>query len=204
MPIDPQIETLGIQLADTAARNTATSIIGRIAALRKAKRDNETINELEEMIHELLSDKNELTLIAQAYEQELVAQRISEEDVEYVSQKFMSALQNFVDLVAQNQGQDVRKARQMLQLVQPLLSVEIVTVMQLVGFNFRKAIGEPLTELISRIILSKTQTNPVQLLEVQRVSAMRDNTFLEIARDPEAYERLVKMQTLRAQSESDA
>jgi hypothetical protein len=36
----------------------------------------------------------------------------------------------------------------------------MVAVLQLVGFNFRKAIGEPLTESIARQILSKTKTDP--------------------------------------------
>jgi hypothetical protein len=36
----------------------------------------------------------------------------------------------------------------------------MVTVLQLVGFNFRKAIGEPLTELIARLILAKAQEDP--------------------------------------------
>lgn len=202
--MDPHVEALALQLADTSTRNTAASIIGRIAVLRKTKKDAETINELEEMVHNLLSDKSDLTLIAQAYEQELVAQKISEEDIEYISTQFVPVLRSFVESAADSEGQDVGEARRMLELVQPLLSVEMVTVMQLIGFNFRKAIGEPLTELVSRIILSKAQIDSGQLLEVQRVGAIRDNTFLEIARDSEAYERLIKMQAQRGESEPDA
>jgi hypothetical protein len=108
--MDPQVQTLALQLADTAARNTAASVFDRIAILRKTKKNEETINELEQIVNDLLSDKNELTLIAQAYEQELV--------------------------------------------------------------------------------------------EVQRLSALRDVTFLEVAQDPDSYERLVNMQAQRAASES--
>lgn len=202
--MDPNVETLAFQLANTAARNTAGSIIGRIAVIKKTRKEHETIAELEEIVNDLLSDKNELLLIAQAYEQELVAQKISEGDIEYISTKFVPLLRKFVESAAASEGQDVAEAQRIIDLVQPLLSVEMVTVLQLIGFNFRKAIGEPLTELVSRLILSKTQIDSGQLLEVQRLSALRDSTFLDIARDSEAYDRLVKMQEQRAAPDSDA
>jgi hypothetical protein len=58
--------------------------------------------------------------------------------------------------------------------------------LQLLGFNFRKAIGEPLTELVSKLILSKAQPDPVLGLEIQRA-------YLDVARDPDAHARLVGM-----------
>lgn len=74
----------------------------------------------------------------------------------------------------------------MIDLIQPLLSVETVTVLQLLGFNFRKAIGEPLTEFVAKLILSKAQVDPLLPLEIQRLS-------LAIAQDAEAYTRLASM-----------
>jgi hypothetical protein len=201
--MDPHMETLALQLADSATRNTVASIISRIAVLKKTRKDQETINELEEIVNDLLSDKNELMLIAQGYDQELVAQKISETEIKYISTKFVPVLRKFVESAAVGGSEDIAEARRVIDLVQPLLSVEMVTVLQLIGFNFRKAIGEPLTELVGRLILSKTQVDSGQFLEVQRVSALRDNTFLEIAKDPDAYERLIKMQVQRAASESD-
>jgi hypothetical protein len=202
--MDPQLETLTVQLANTAARNTAASIIDRIIVAKRTKKANETIAELEEIVNDLLSDKNDLYLIAQAYEQELIAQRISASDIEYTSNRLVPLLRKFMESAATSESQDSSEAQRIIDLIQPLLSVEMVTVLQLVGFNFRKAIGGPLTELISRLILSRAQMDPSQLLEIQRLGAARDSTFLEIARDPEAYDRLVKMQGQRAASDSDA
>ena len=76
---------LGVQLADTAIRNTAGSIADRITAAKGRRRDQETIAELEDIVYGLLSDKSELVQIAQAYEQEFVAQRISADDISYIS-----------------------------------------------------------------------------------------------------------------------
>jgi len=83
--MDPQLETLTRQLANTAARNTAVSIIDRITVAKRTKKENETIAELEEIVNDLLSDKNNLFLIAQAYEQRLMAHRTSASDIEYIS-----------------------------------------------------------------------------------------------------------------------
>jgi hypothetical protein len=204
LTLDPQVEALTLQLANTAARNTAASIVDRITVSKRTKKEQETITELEEIVNGLLSDKSELVLIAQAYEQELIAQRISESDIKYISTKFVPLLRKLAESAAASEGQDVTEAQQIIDLIQPLLSVEMVTVLQLLGFNFRKAVGEPLTELVSRLILSKAQMDASQLLEIQRLSTLRDSTFLEIARDPEAYDRLVSMQGQRAAADSDA
>lgn len=94
-------------------------------------------------------------------------------------------LQRLIESSAASSGQGAA-TQEVIDLIQPLLSVETVTVLQLLGFNFRKAIGEPLTELVSRLILSRVQANPALSLEIQRLT-------LAIAQDPEAYKRLTSM-----------
>jgi hypothetical protein len=190
--MDPQLQILATQLADTAVRNTAGSIADRVATMKAQKKDKETIAELEEIVNGLLSDKSELVRIAQAYEQELVAQRISETDIQYISNNFVPQLRRLAESAAANDGQDAAPAREMIDLIQPLLSVETVTVLQLIGFNFRKAIGEPLTQLVSQLISSKVQVNPA-LLELQRLSLLRETAYLDVAQDPEAHARLASM-----------
>ncbi len=191
--MDPQLHTLTLQLADTAVRNTAGSIADRITVAKARKKDQETIAELEDIIYGLLSDKNELVQIAQAYEQELVAQQISVDDIEYISTNFVPVLRHLIESAAANEGQNAVTAPEIIDLIKPLLSVETVTVLQLIGFNIRKAIGEPLTQLINNLISSKAQADPALLLEIQRLSLVRDTGYFEIAKDPEAYARLLSM-----------
>jgi predicted helicase len=191
--MDPQLQTLGLQLADTAVRHTAASVGIRISAVKAKKNNQETIAELEQIVNDLQSDRSELVRIAQAYEDELVAQRISNSDIEYISNSFVPALQQIIESAPASEGQDVATAQQVIAFLQPLLSVEMVTVLQLVGFNFRKAIGEPLTELIARLILAKAQEDPSAAQEIQRLALVREASYLEVAQDPEAYARLLNM-----------
>lgn len=156
MAVDPQFQALGVQLTEAALRNGAGAITTRIGASKARKRDQETIAELEEIVGELLADKSELVRIAQAYEQELVAQQISAEDIEYISTNVVPLLKQ----VMERAGASGASGQEIIDLLQPVLSVETVTVLQLIGFNFRKGIGEPLTELVSRAILSKAAPDP--------------------------------------------
>lgn len=188
--MDPQLQTLSIQLAEAAIRNTAGTISDRISVAKARKKDQETVAELEDIVSGLLSDKAELVRIAQAYEEELVAQRISATDIQYISTNFVPLIRRLVEAGVASGGGDPGSVDEILSLLQPLLSVETVTVLQLIGFNFKRAIGEPLTDLISRLILSKAEADPATKLEIERLSLLRETVYLDIAKDPEASNRL--------------
>lgn len=146
--MDPELTQLSLQLANTAVRNSATAVAERISSARTRKRDQETIAELEEIVNELVADKAELVRIAQAYEEEFVTQRLSAENVEYIIESVVPVLKRLVA-----QGGDEAAVQKIMDLLQPVLSVETLTVLQLVGFNFKRAIGEPLTEVLHQRIM---------------------------------------------------
>ncbi len=146
--MDPELTQLSLQLANTAVRNSASTVAERINSARTRKRDQETIAELEEIVNELVADKAELVRIAQAYEEEFVAQRLSSENVEYIIGSVVPVLERLVA-----ESGDETAVQKMMDLLQPVLSVETLTVLQLVGFNFKRAIGEPLTEVLHQRIM---------------------------------------------------
>ncbi|HDR1586374.1 TPA: hypothetical protein QB446_001944, partial [Pasteurella multocida] len=87
--MEQQLIELGIKLSEALAKNTASAIFTKVKAIKAKKDDKETINELEEIIQELISDKNELLQISQAYQQELTAQKITDTEIEYITQKLI-------------------------------------------------------------------------------------------------------------------
>jgi hypothetical protein len=86
--------------------------------------------------------------ISQAFEQDLVAQRLSSSDIEYITSTILLVAEGLAIEAAKTDAK-AAAALQALNVLKPLLSVETVTVLQLIGFNFRKAIGEPLTALVA-------------------------------------------------------
>lgn len=140
---DPIITQMAANLTEAAARNGASIISNKIKAA-KAKKDNkETINELEEIISDLLADKAEIQRIAQAYEQELVSQKITEDDIKYITENLLPIFSEFIPNKVE------------IEQLEKILSVETLTIMQLIGFNYKQAIGEPLTLLTRKAIESK-------------------------------------------------
>jgi hypothetical protein len=190
--VDPELQTLGIQLADVAVRNTASNIADRVSAVRARRKDQETVAELEGIVNELISDKNELVRIAQAFEQELVAQRISSSDVAYITTNLVPVLTQLIQ-AGVAEGDQAAQVEQTVDLLRPILSVETITVLQLIGFNFRRALGEPLTELVSRLILAHAEAAPTLALEVQALQIRRELAYLEVAQNPDAHARLTSM-----------
>lgn len=150
--MDPELTALGLQLANTAVRNSASTVAARISSARTRKRDQETIAELEDIVNELVADKAELIRIAQAYEEEFVTQRLSPENVEYIIRSIVPVLEGLMA-----ESGDEAAVQKMMELVKPILSVETLTVLQLVGFNFKRAIGEPLTEVLHQKIMLLTK-----------------------------------------------
>lgn len=158
MNIDPhttqEIADLSLRLGDTVARNTVSAIGDRIKAI-KAKRDQrETIQELEEIIYDLIDDKNELKSIIEAYKEKFVAQRISQENIEYITNNLIPVLKELIEASSDENNAAAANMDKTLDVLTSVLSVETLTVLQLVGFNFKQAIGEPLTLLLQKFITS--------------------------------------------------
>ena len=149
--MDPAIATLGTQLAEVAFRNAATTVADRIAAVKIRKDDKATIQLLEELVNELVADKAELTRIAQAYQQEVGAKQISATDIAYISEHLRPLLSKLAELSPDG----AQSAEEILDVVQPFLSAETLTIVQLIGFNVREAIGEPLTQLVRELIATR-------------------------------------------------
>jgi hypothetical protein len=196
MNVEPQVAELGARLAESLVRNTATAISGKIQTVKAKKNDKETIHELEEIISSLLDDKYALVQIAQAYEQEFVAQQISKEDIEYITSSFIPVLKNLIEQTSSGENSaaaaNIEKA---IDVLTPLLSVEMLTILQLVGFNFKKAIGEPLTLLLQKFITSKVPVEPQSTAEYNKLVMTFNIELLKVAQDQDATDRWERLKS---------
>ena len=200
MNVDPQvaqqIADLGIRLGEAGIRNTAGVVYDKIRTAKAKNNAQETIHELEEIISNLIFDKDELIGIAQTYKQEFVAQQISEGDIEYITTSFIPVLKELIEQTSS--GENSAAAANMEKAIDslaPLLSVEMLTVLQLVGFNFKKAIGEPLTLLLQEFITSKVPADPQSTLELNKLALTYNTEALKVAQDKDASERWEQMKT---------
>lgn len=78
----------------------------------------------------------------------------------------------------------LKKQVESYEQIKELISVDTLKTMQLLGFNYKAAIGEPLTLMLKNFILSKV-AEPDSLLALQK---MVTPEMVEILKDQTAYE----------------
>ena len=151
--LDNTIVELGAQLGILAAKNTASTIYNKISVLKHRREDGKTITEYEEIINDLITEKQELIRIANAYKQQYENINISDEDMEY--------LHNTLRIVLESTSPD-GKTDENLSVALAFLNKDTLKTMQLIGFNYKEGIGRPLTELCEEWIKLKLSPKKMQ------------------------------------------
>lgn len=188
--IPPEVAQMGIKLADLTIRNTA-SIIGDRVRTAKANRDHASqVTELTEIINDLLADKTELITVGQLLNQELASQVIADEDLQFITMTLIPTVER---LLERGDSEDRQDRVAQLDAIKTLVAPEMLAVLQLVGFNFREAIGAPLTELVASLI-RRTVTRPsVDESALLELELRRQVLMLEVAKDNAASNRATRL-----------
>lgn len=156
--MDPALTNEAIKLAATltevATRTTGDWVRTKISQAKEKKEMNSQQQVYEEIITNLLTDKMEMQRIADEYRQLYEKVSISDDDIEYLQ----STLKQTIDLISKFMP-NIDEQKSNLELMVGLLNKDTLKTMQLLGFNYKKAIGEPLTEVCSSLILSKINSN---------------------------------------------
>lgn len=147
--MEPEITTalvqVGAELTTYAAKGTASAIRTKIKRI-KLEHDNDKIrNQYDEIISELLEEREDIIRIAQIYRDELEKVEISDEDIESLHntiERVLDALSLFMDA----------ESIESVKPLKDLISVDTLKTMQLLGFNYKDAIGLPLTKLCANAI----------------------------------------------------
>lgn len=188
-----QLVELGVRLGEIAMKNTAGYIAHKIETTKAKKDDEETIRILEEIINDLIADKNELIRISRSFEEELITQKISNEDIVYITENFIPVLEELFEKTASfsddNLGDDIND---IIDILKPIISVETFNIFQLLGFNFKAAIGQPLTALIKSLIESKKVDN--SQIEYQKALLEHNMEYYKMVQDEEAFKRYTSLQ----------
>mgnify|MGYP007014603440 FL=1 len=153
--MDAALIALFARLAEISATQTATAIVDRIAAVKARNKDAETIQVLSETVNLLISDREELIGIARALKEQLVSQQISDADIDHVVNTVLPVLET----ISSQGGGSKQETAAFMDTVRPILSHDTLKVLQILGFNYRKAIGEPLTEVVHSYVVS-LENNP--------------------------------------------
>lgn len=182
---------LGTTLTELAVKGTATMITNKIKAIKDEKNVEKIRNTYDEIINQLLNEREEAVRIAQAYKSELEKVVISDEDIEHLHNtvsRILEIIKEFQIEKAEPMWNEavnaVEKQVESYEQIKALISVDTLKTMQLLGFNYKAAIGEPLALMLKNFILSKV-TEPDSLMALQKIITPE---MVDILKDETAYE----------------
>jgi len=142
---------MGTSLATLAVKGTASVVHSKIKAIKDEKDIIRIRQTYGEIVGELITEREEAIRIAQAYKSELDRIEISDEDIKHLHTTVERLLELFKVM---SPTAPIDKFEQMKDLI----SVDSLKAIQLLGFNYKAAIGEPLTQLCADAILSKAKS----------------------------------------------
>ena len=158
MYAQPLVE-MGVSLTELAIKGTATAVTNKIKAIKDEKNAEKLRNTYDEIVSELLSERDEAVRIAQAYKSELERIVISDDDIEHLHNtvsRLLGIIKAFQLASATAKGEEeiakVTAQVESYEQIKELISVDTLKTMQLLGFNYKSAIGEPLTEICANAI----------------------------------------------------
>lgn len=148
--ISETIANAGVELGILAVKGTTAKINSKIQSMKTEREADKLRNSYDDIVNELLSERADALRIAQIYKEQYEQVTIKDEDIEYLHNTLIRIISLFSSFgnVTEEQSASFRQ-------IAELLNKATLKTMQLLGFNYREAIGEPLTEICANAIKSK-------------------------------------------------
>ncbi len=140
----------GIELGILAVKGTTAKINSKIQSMKTECEADKLRSAYDDIVNELIIERAEALRIAQIYKEEYEKVTIKDEDIEYLHNTLIRIISLFSSFGNVTEEQTVS-----FQQMAELLNKDTLKTMQLLGFNYREAIGEPLTEVCANNIKSK-------------------------------------------------
>lgn len=138
---------MSVSLAELVAKGTTSAVMKKIRAIKDVKDIDKLRTTYDSLLNEVLQEREEAVRIAQAYKAEIDRIVISDEDIKHLH----ATVTQLLDVIRQFSPDTPVENYEVLK---ELISVDILKTMQLLGFNYKAAIGEPLTALCASAISS--------------------------------------------------
>lgn len=142
----PLVE-MGVALAELAVKGTASAVSKKIRSIKDEKNAEKLRTTYDSIVNEVIQEREDAVRIAQAYKAEIDRIIISDEDIQHLH----ATISRILDLIKQFSPDTPVES---LETFKDLVSADTLKTMQLLGFNYKAAIGEPLTNLCADAIAS--------------------------------------------------
>ena len=154
------IISCGTTLATMIASGTVTAISAKVQSIKGEKDADKIRNTYDEILSQVLQERSDAIRIAQTYKSEYEKIAISDDDIEHLH----NTIDRILGIIFAYKSDTIDEAtKKNLETIKGLINKDTLKTLQLLGFNFKTAIGEPLTEICANAINSwgnnKTRQN---------------------------------------------
>lgn len=148
--MDPYAMQLTASFIEATGRHSYEIVSNKITIAKEKKKTEEQQVVYEEIINDLMQDKLELQSVAGEYKRLYENLIISDEDIDHLQ----STLESVGKILTDNGIVEPSKDEDIKTLIE-LFNKDTLKTAQLLGFNYKEAIGVPLTEVCSQLIRKK-------------------------------------------------
>lgn len=145
--MDADVLKLAAQFTEVIGRHSYDWVVTKMSQAKNKRKLEEQQIAYEEIINSLLQDKMDLESVAREYKKLYENITISDEDIEYLQEtihRVMELIKVF--------SPDINKQQENIDILISLINKDTLKTMQLLGFNYKEAIGTPLTEVCANTI----------------------------------------------------
>ena len=152
--MDETLLALNTAFAKSITEVTVEKVTNKITQIKLNHDLKKQVTDYEQLINDLLDNKNKLELAARNYKERLEQVTISDSDIESLH-KTVSTVIKLVMPLSQSESKTDEKS---IDVLLNLLNSDTLKTLQLLGYNYKKAIGEPLTQITSDFLKNKLNT----------------------------------------------
>ncbi|MBU7568890.1 hypothetical protein KGP39_09125 [Weissella hellenica] len=152
--MDETLLALNTAFAKAITEVTVEKVTNKITQIKSNHDLKKQVTDYEQLVNDLLDNKNKLELTARNYKERLEQVTISDSDIESLHNT-VSTVIKLIKPLSQSENQE---GEQSMDVVLDLLNSDTLKTLQLLGYNYKKAIGEPLTQITADFLKTKLDT----------------------------------------------
>lgn len=152
--MDETLLTLNTAFSKAITEVTVEKVTNKITQIKSNHDLKKQITDYEQLVNDLLDNKNKLELTARNYKERLEQVTISDSDIESLHNTVSTVLKIIKPLSQSGEQEDEKS----IDIVLDLLNSDTLKTLQLLGYNYKKAIGEPLTQITADFLKDKLDT----------------------------------------------
>lgn len=152
--MDENLLALNTAFTKAVTEVTVENVTNKITQIKLNHDLKKQVRDYDQLVNDLLDNKNRLELTARNYKELLERVTISDSDIESLHNTVSTVIKLIKPLAKfENQAEG-----NSIDVVLDLLNSDTLKTLQLLGYNYKKAIGEPLTQITADFLKNKLDT----------------------------------------------